>query len=74
MRYKGYEVAPSAYALPSGLYAANLTIESDVPVHGPSFRFDALDYFFEADHAVAYAWRWARLWIDNRVKEAHRRA
>jgi hypothetical protein len=72
MQYKGYEVAPSAHALPSGLYAANLTIESDVPLHGRAFRFDALDYFFEADHAVAYAWRWARLWIDNRVREARR--
>ncbi|SDC58981.1 hypothetical protein [Paraburkholderia lycopersici] len=69
MQYKGYEVAPSAHALPSGLYAANLTIECDVALHGPSFRFDALDYFFEADHAVAYAWRWARLWIDNHLKQ-----
>ncbi|WP_044043756.1 hypothetical protein [Caballeronia insecticola] len=68
MRYKGYEVAPSARPLPSGLYAANLTIERDASPHGASFTFDALDYFFEADHAVAYAARWARLWIDQRSK------
>ena len=73
MRYKGYDVAPSARALPSGLYAANLVIENNVSPQGASFSFDALDYFFEADHAVAYAARWARLWIDQRSKRAGRR-
>ncbi|WP_404985685.1 hypothetical protein [Caballeronia sp. LZ034LL] len=68
MRYKGYDVAPSAHALPSGLFAANLTIESGASPHAASFTFDALDYFFEADHAVAYAARWARLWIDQRKR------
>jgi hypothetical protein len=52
--------------LPSGLFAANLTIESKAWPHAPAFTFDALDYFFEADHAIAYASRWARLWIDQR--------
>ncbi|MCI1044038.1 hypothetical protein HWE05_12445 [Caballeronia zhejiangensis] len=66
MQYKGYEVAPSAQAMPSGLYAANLTIEHRRYAHGASFTFDALDYFFERDHAIAYAARWARLWIDQR--------
>jgi hypothetical protein len=65
MRYKGYEVEPSAHALPSGLYAANLIIENKASPFGSSFSFDALDYFFEADHAIAYASRWARLWIDQ---------
>jgi hypothetical protein len=74
MRYKGYDVAPSARALPSGLFAASLTIESGVSPRAASFTFDALDYFFEADHAVAYAARWARLWIDQRIgKRAARR-
>ncbi|WP_250516956.1 hypothetical protein [Caballeronia sp. INDeC2] len=68
MRYKGYDVAPSAHPLPSGLYAANLIIESNTPASGASFTFDALDYFFEPDHAIAYAARWARLWIDQRSK------
>jgi hypothetical protein len=68
MRYKGYEVEPSAHALPSGLYAANLTIENTLPTVESSFSFEALDYFFEADHAIAYAFRWARLWIDQRSK------
>jgi hypothetical protein len=68
MRYKGYDVAPSARPLPSGLFAANLTIESKASPHAPQFTFDALDYFFEADHAIAYASRWARLWIDQRSK------
>ncbi|KND59499.1 hypothetical protein BVER_01370 [Candidatus Burkholderia verschuerenii] len=66
MRYKGYKVEPSAHALPSGLYAANLIIEN----HASSFAFDALDYFFEADHAIAYASRWARLWIDQHDRRA----
>jgi hypothetical protein len=70
MRYKGYDVAPSAHALPSGLYAANLIIESHTAASGASFTFDALDYFFEPDHAIAYAARWARLWIDQRSKSA----
>jgi hypothetical protein len=68
MRYKGYNVEPSAYVLPSGLYAANLTIENSASPFGSSVTFDALDYFFEADHAIAYASRWARLWIDQRGK------
>ncbi|WP_321915543.1 MULTISPECIES: hypothetical protein [unclassified Paraburkholderia] len=66
MRYKGYNVEPSAHALPSGLYAANLTIENRSPALETSFSFEALDYFFEPDHAIAYASRWARLWIDQR--------
>jgi hypothetical protein len=70
MRYKGYNVEASAQALPSGLYAASLTIENRSSPLGSSFTFDALDYFFEADHAVAYASRWARLWIDQRGKRA----
>nr|WP_277186824.1 hypothetical protein [Caballeronia sp. BR00000012568055] len=65
MRYKGYDVEPSAHALPSGLYAANLIIERETSPQSASFSFDALDYFFEADHAIAYASRWARLWIDQ---------
>ncbi|MEM5404720.1 MULTISPECIES: hypothetical protein [Paraburkholderia] len=72
MRYKGYEVEASAHALPSGLYAANLTIENWSSPPGSSFTFDALDYFFEADHAIAYASRWARLWIDQRGRPASR--
>jgi len=70
MRYKGYNVEPSAHALPSGLYAANLTIENGSSATGSSFSFEAIDYFFEADHAIAYASRWARLWIDQRGKPA----
>jgi hypothetical protein len=31
-----------------------------------AYVFDALDYFFESDLAIAYAARWARMWIDNR--------
>lgn len=70
MRYKGYEVEPSAEPLPSGLYAANLTIENGTSPHGRSYTFDDLDYFFDPDHAIAYASRWARLWIDDRSRRA----
>lgn len=87
IRYKGYEVAPSAQRLPNGLYAANLTIgtlatqapsqaatASSAPTGSspPSetlrsalVSFDALDYFFDERHALAYACRWARMWIDE---------
>ncbi|CAG9230955.1 MULTISPECIES: transcriptional regulator [Paraburkholderia] len=66
LRYKGYEVAPSAQRLPNGLYAANLTIGTLPSTRPHAHRsFDALDYFFEERHALAYACRWARMWIDE---------
>ncbi|MBN3856514.1 transcriptional regulator [Paraburkholderia sp. Ac-20340] len=78
IRYKGYEVAPSAQQLPNGLYAANLTIgtqaaSQSAPQSGTQsagtrqtiVSFDALDYFFDERHALAYACRWARMWIDE---------
>jgi hypothetical protein len=71
IRYKGYEVAPSAQALPNGLYAANLTIgtlstpQPDARASQKIVSFDALDYFFDERHALAYACRWARMWIDE---------
>ena len=63
---QGYEVAPAAARLPNGLFAANLTIEK--ASGGPSPRavsFDAIDFFFEEEHALAYASRWGRLWVDT---------
>ncbi|WP_322107112.1 transcriptional regulator [Paraburkholderia sp. J41] len=71
LRYKGYEVAPSAQQLPNGLYAANLTIgalpdqRAGNERRGAQHSFDALDYFFDERHALAYACRWARMWIDE---------
>jgi hypothetical protein len=66
IRYKGYEVAPAAQRLPNGLFAANLTIEKATPASGEhAYSFDALDYFFDEEHALAYAFRWGRLWVDN---------
>ncbi|WP_144109035.1 transcriptional regulator [Paraburkholderia sp. BCC1886] len=65
IRYKGYEVAPAAQQLPNGLFAANLTIENARHSQGRSYSFDALDYFFEEEHALAYAFRWGRMWIDQ---------
>jgi hypothetical protein len=63
-RYKGYEVAPAAQKLPNGLFAANLTIEKATN-HSQAYSFDALDYFFDEEHAIAYAFRWGRMWIDD---------
>ena len=66
IRYKGYEVAPAAQRLPNGLFAANLTIEKATAANGGhAYSFDALDYFFDEEHALAYAFRWGRLWIDS---------
>ena len=62
IRYKCYEVAPAAQRLPNGLFAANLTIEAQ---SGSARSFDSLDYFFDEEHALAYAFRWARMWIDD---------
>jgi hypothetical protein len=66
MHYKGFDVAPDAQALSSGLFAANLIIKDEVSLVERAYVFDALDYFFESDLAIAYAARWARMWIDNR--------
>jgi hypothetical protein len=66
MHYKGFDVAPDAQALSSGLFAANLIIKDEASLVERAYVFDALDYFFESDLAIAYAARWARMWIDNR--------
>lgn len=65
IQYKGYEVAPVAQPLPNGLFAANLTIEKASATQHHAYSFDALDYFFDEEHALAYAFRWGRLWIDS---------
>lgn len=64
--YKGYEVAPLAQRLPNGLFAAGITIEKASTAQGHAYSFDALDYFFDEEHALAYAFRWGRMWIDSR--------
>ncbi len=65
IRYKGYEVAPAAQRLPNGLFAANLTIEKTSANRAQAYCFDALDYFFDEELALAYAFRWGRMWVDN---------
>ncbi|KVT65292.1 hypothetical protein [Burkholderia ubonensis] len=65
IRYKGYEVAPAAARLPNGLFAANLTIEKASGGRSRTVSFDAIDFFFEEEHALAYASRWGRLWVDT---------
>lgn len=62
IRYKGYQAAAAVSPLPNGLFAANLTIEKTGTSR--AYSFDAIDFFFEEEHALAYASRWARLWID----------
>ena len=62
--YKGYEVAPAAARLPNGLFAANLTIEKASGGPSRAMSFDAIDFFLEEEHALAYASRWGRLWVD----------
>jgi hypothetical protein len=54
-----------AQPLPNGLFAANLTIGKASTTRSPAYSFDALDYFFDEKHALAYAFRWGRLWIDS---------
>jgi hypothetical protein len=68
IQYKGYEVAPVAQPLPNGLFAANLTIEKASATQPHAYSFDALDYFFDEEHALAYAFRWGRLWIDSQAR------
>lgn len=63
--YKGYEIAPVAAKLPNGLFAANLTIERASTGPSRAYSFDAIDFFFDEAHALAYASRWGRIWIDT---------
>ena len=63
LRYKGYAVAAAAALQPNGLFAANLTIEK-THGQGRAYSFDAIDFFFDEENALAYASRWERLWID----------
>jgi hypothetical protein len=55
IQYKGYQVAPVAQQLPNGLFAANLTIGKTAPDASRTHSFDALDYFFDEEHAVGDA-------------------
>ncbi len=71
IRYKGYEVAPAAQRLPNGLFAANLIIETSAAAQGKAWSFDALDYFFDEELALAYACRWARMWINDHQDALH---
>ncbi|ACR30923.1 hypothetical protein [Burkholderia glumae] len=65
IRYKGYEMAPAAAQQPNGLFAANLTIERTTAGPPRAYSFDAIDFFFDEAHALAYASRWGRIWIDD---------
>ncbi|TKC81237.1 transcriptional regulator [Trinickia terrae] len=73
VHYKGYEVAPVAQRLPNGLFAAGITIENASAAQHRAYSFDALDYFFDEEHALAYAFRWGRMWIDNFVWDRSKR-
>ncbi len=53
MHYKGYELAPAAQPLASGLFAANLVIQDKASPRAHAYVFDALDYFFESELAIA---------------------
>jgi hypothetical protein len=64
LSYKGYAVAPEAARQPNGLFAANLTIEN-TQGEKRAYSFSAIDYFFDEENALAYASRWARVWIDT---------
>jgi hypothetical protein len=67
LSYKGYNVAVEARPVFNGLFAASLTLDAtDSPGQDP-VHFDAVDYFFEPDHALAYGARWGRMWIDARA-------
>jgi hypothetical protein len=66
-QYKGYLVHAAATPLHNGLYAATLHIETPAETCTPATRFPELDYFFEEEQALAYATRWGRMWIDNKI-------
>jgi len=66
-QYKGYLVHAAATPLHNGLYAATLQIEKPAEACASTARFPELDYFFEEEQALAYATRWGRLWIDNKI-------
>lgn len=67
LSYKGYHVAVEARPVYNGLFAASLTFDRPDAPRGEPIHFDAIDFFFEPDHALAYGARWGRLWIDARA-------
>jgi hypothetical protein len=66
LSYKGYLVAVEARPVFNGLFAASLTLDPAGAAGHEPVHFDAVDYFFEPDHALAYGARWGRMWIDSR--------
>jgi hypothetical protein len=67
LSYKGYHVAVEARPVFNGLFAASLTVDLPDTPERDAVYFEAVDYFFEPDHALAYGARWGRMWIDARA-------
>jgi hypothetical protein len=65
--HQGYRLTASAGPAHGGLHAADLIIEKP---GGALKTFAALDYFFDRAHALTYATRWGRIWVDMRNQEA----
>jgi hypothetical protein len=59
--HRGFFLTASTCPAHGGLLAADLLVER--PGHAPR-SFPALDFFFDHEHAVNYATRWGRIWVD----------
>jgi hypothetical protein len=70
--YNGYAVQPSAHRLPDGSFSSNLLLERTDSEHGDRrYRFYSLDYFMNEEQALQHSTRWARDWVDTRVRPCY---
>ncbi|MBP0596304.1 hypothetical protein J8I87_43365 [Paraburkholderia sp. LEh10] len=70
--YNGYAVQPSAHRLPDGSFSSNLLLERTDSEHGNRrYRFYSLDYFMNEEQALQHSTRWARDWVDTRVRPCY---
>jgi hypothetical protein len=65
--YQGYAVQATAHRLPDRTFSANVSVDRTSKRSSESqYTFYSLGYFSKEVEAVAYAYRWAKDWIDAR--------
>ena len=65
--YQCYAVQATAHRLPDRTFSANVSVDRTSKRSSESqYTFYSLGYFSKEVEAVAYAYRWAKDWIDTR--------
>ncbi|KAK45576.1 hypothetical protein BG58_16420 [Caballeronia jiangsuensis] len=66
-KFTGYSLIASAPHAYEHMYSADLLIEGP---EGGRWYFHALDFFYDATHALAYSLNWGRLWVKNNRRQS----